>query len=134
MAGSKPNSFESTIIDHILGAASWTPPATVYVALFTTTPTETTSGTEVSGNNYSRVAVTNNSTNWPNATNGLKKNGTAIAFPTPSGSWGTVAGMAIFDAASGGNMMFYSTLASSRAVAAGEPVYFAANAISIQEA
>lgn len=132
MAGSKTNAFESTIIDHILGAASWTPPTTVYVALYTVAPTDSTSGTEVSGNNYSRAAVTNNSTNWPNATNGLKKNGTSIVFPTPSGSWGTVVAMAILDAATDGNMLFYSTI-TSRAVASGEPVYFAADSISIQE-
>lgn len=131
--GSKTDAFENTILDHILGAQAWTPPATVYIALFTAAPSDSSAGTECTGGSYARVAVTNNLTNWPAASSGNKKNATPIVFPTPTGSWGgNVVGMAIFDAASGGNMLYWTTV-TSKAITTGEPVYFAANSISVTE-
>ncbi len=43
--------------------------------------------TEVTGGSYARVTLTNNATNWPNASAALKKNGTVITFPTASADW-----------------------------------------------
>jgi len=68
---------------------------------------------EPSTNNYARVAVTNNSTNWPAASGESKSNGTAINFPTPSGTWGTLTYFFISDSASGNtNTMGYGTITS----------------------
>ena len=91
--------------------------------------------TEVSGGSYSRVAVTNNNTNFPAATSpsgvGTKLNATAIIFPQSSGSWGTVTHFAIFDAASAGNMLIYGTLTSARAVTTGDTPKFLASGFSL---
>ena len=48
------NFMENKIIDHMLRNQAYTPPATVYVALYTSDPTDADTGTEVSGGSYAR--------------------------------------------------------------------------------
>lgn len=137
MAGSKSNYLENAILDHVLGGGDYTRPATVYVALFTDTNTQTQRDagtvTEVSGSAYARVSVTNNSTNWPAASSGSKSNGTAITFPTPTGSWGTVTAFGVYDASTAGNLLYHGDLTASQAVASGNTVSFAISALVCTE-
>jgi hypothetical protein len=133
MAGSKSNYLEDKINDHVLGGGDYTRPATVYVALFAVAPTDAGGGTEVTGGSYARVAVTNNNTNWPASSGGLKSNGTAVTFPTASANWGTCVAFAIFDASSGGNMLYWADLAVSKAVNSGDTASFAIGDIDVTE-
>jgi hypothetical protein len=139
MAGSKSDYLESALLNHVLGATAYTAPATVYVAAFTVVPTDAGGGTEVvttGGTLYARVAVTNNTTNWPAATGtspATKTNGTAINFPVAGASWGTVVAAGIFDAASGGNLLYWGDLTASKAIAANDQLTFAASSITITE-
>lgn len=122
---SKSNYLENKVLDHVLGGSDFTRPATVYIALSTADPGEAGSGiAEPSGNNYARLAVTNNATNFPAAASGAKSNGTALTFATPSGSWGVVTHVAIFDASSGGNMLYYGALTASQTISSGNEVSF----------
>lgn len=123
--------LENALNDHVLGSTSFTKPATVHFALFTAAPTESGGGTEVSGGSYARVAVTNNSTNFPNSSGGAKSNNTAITFPTATASWGTVTAFGVFDAASGGNLLYFGNLGTSRTIASGDTARFAAGDFSI---
>lgn len=128
MAGSLGNTYENNVLDALLGQG-FTKPGTVYVALCTDAPSDSALGTEPVGDNYSRVAVTNNATNWPNAASGSKSNGTAIIFATASGDgWGTVTHFMVMDVASGGsvtNMLGWADLTNSRTVGSGETPQFA---------
>jgi hypothetical protein len=137
MAGSKSNYLENAILDHVLGGGDFTRPATVYVALFTDSNTQTQRDagtvTEVAGSAYARVAVTNNATNWPAASGGSKSNGTAITFPTPTGSWGTVTAFGLYDASTAGNLLYHGDLTASQAVASGNTVSFAVAALVVSE-
>lgn len=124
--GSFANFLEDEILDHIFSAATFTAGATLHVGLSTTTITDAGGNiTEPSGNNYSRVAVTNNATNWPASSGGAKANGTAITFPQASGSWGTVTDVFISDASSGGNIYCYGALTVSKAITSGDTAQFA---------
>lgn len=136
MASGKSNYLELKLLDHVLGNTAYTAPGTVYVALFTTTPSGSGGGTEVSGGSYARVTVTNNTTNWPNASGGspgVKSNGTAITFPTATADWGTVTGFAIFDAASSGNMLYWGDVTTSKHINNGDTAKFAIGDIVIDE-
>lgn len=131
MAGSFFDYWENKVLDKFLGSDATAIPATVYAALSTTTPTDAGGNiTEPSGNNYSRVAVTNNSTNFPNASGGAKSNGAAITFPTASGSWGTVTHVVFYDASSAGNALFYADLTVAKAIASGDTASFATSALT----
>lgn len=124
--GSFADFLENELLDHVFGAAAYTAPATLFVGLSTTTITDAGGNiTEPSGNGYARVSVTNNATNFPAASGGAKSNGTAITFPTATGSWGTVTDMFISDASSGGNILCHDVLAVAKAVTTNDTVSFA---------
>lgn len=124
--GSFADYLEDELMDHVFGAASFTAPATLYFGLSTTTITDAGGNiTEPSGNAYARVAVTNNKTNFSNSSGGAVSNDTAITFPQATGSWGTVTDFFISDASSGGNILAYGALDSSKAVGDGDTLSFA---------
>lgn len=133
MPGSKSDFLELELLDHVLGAAAYTAPGTLYIALYTVAPTDAGGGTQVSGGNYSRVAVTNNATNWPAASGGSKSNGTAITFPTANADWGTVVAFGIFDAASNGNLLYWGTLGTNKTIQNGDTASFAAGTLVVTE-
>lgn len=116
----KSDFLEDEILDHLLGNASYSAPATTYIALFTATPSDSGGGTEVTGGSYARVAFTNNATNWPAASGGAKANGVEILFPTPSANWGTVDSFGIFDAATTGNLLYWGTVSPSKTINDGD--------------
>lgn len=123
MIGSLSNYAEALVLNSVFGrSASYEWPATLYFALFNTVPDDAgANGQEVaaSGTGYARKAVTNSTANFadtatstnPSATplptvKGVKKNLTAIVFPTALGDWGEVRGGGIYDAATGGNPLW----------------------------
>lgn len=136
---SKSNDLSKKILDHVLGGVDYVRPATVYIALFTSDPGEGTGGTEVTGSGYARVAVTNNSTNFPAATGsttGQKSNGTAITWPTATGDWASAANIgfwAMFDASSGGNRMYKGALTVAKPVLNGDTASIAIGVMVITE-
>lgn len=133
MAG-KSDYLESKVLDHILGLTTYTPPANVYVALFTAAPTDAgTGGSEVTGGSYARATVVNNTTNFPNAVAGVKSNGVAIDFPAATAPWGTVVAVGIYDALVSGNLLYWTTLPASRTVNIGDIVGFAINQLQFTE-
>lgn len=107
--------------------------ATLYVALFTTLPGEDeTGGTEVSGGSYAREAVTD--ADFAAATDAdpsVLSNSSVIDFGTTTAAWGTVVGFGIFDASSGGNLIWAGNLTASQAVGDGDDVSFAAGALDL---
>lgn len=136
MAGSKSDYLENKILDHTLGGPDFTRPGTVYIALSTAAYSDAATGSsmnEVTGGGYSRVAVTNNTTNWPNSSAGQKQNGEVFTFPAATGSWGTVQSFYIADSASGGNLLYGADLTTARTIASGDTASFAVGAITITE-
>ena len=79
------NYLENILINEVLRATAYTAPATVYVALFTTDPTDAGSGTECSGTSYARQSAT-----FAAPSNGASSTSADINFPQAGGSWGTI--------------------------------------------
>jgi len=128
MAGSKTDYLETAILNHVLRNTALTSPTTVYAALYTVTPSDSAAGTEVTGNNYARTAIT-----FGAPSGGVTSNSAAVTFPTPSGSWGTVVAWAVCDASTGGNILYWSDQTPSKAIAANDTVQFAIGALVISE-
>lgn len=134
MAGSFSDYLEDKLLNHVFGGTSYSPPATLYVGLFTAAPSDSGGGTEVTGGSYARVSLTNNTTNFPNASGTSptsKTNGTTITFPTASANWGIVVAVGIFDASSGGNLICWADLTASKTVNNGDTASFAASSLAI---
>ena len=51
------NYLETELLDHVFANNAYTSPSSVYVGLFTTSPAEDGSGTEVSGGSYARQSA-----------------------------------------------------------------------------
>jgi hypothetical protein len=111
------DTLENAILDHVFGGGDYTRAATLYVALYSAAPTDAGGGTELSGNGYARVAVTNNSTNFPGASGGAKANGTVISFPAATGAWSEATHFGILTASSGGTLVCWGALAASKTAA-----------------
>jgi len=121
------------LLDRNFGGVAYTPPATMYFGLSTTTiQIDGTGATEPSGGNYARVAFVNDKTNWGTAANGTLANLVAATFPESSASWGTITHVFISDALTGGNIWFFDALSPSRTVASLTTVLFAIGAITVQ--
>lgn len=88
---------------------------------------------EPSGGGYARVAITNNTTNWPAASNGQKSNGTDILFPVATADWGQVAVVSIWDAETGGNSWWIGTLTVFRDILNGDQLRIPAGQLTITE-
>jgi len=136
MAGNLTNYAEGKILQHSVGAATWSA-VTGYVGLFTTLPTDTTEAVagvfsgEVSGNAYARQTATWNAPSFTGTATTLS-NSAAITFPTATNTgWGTVVGVGIFDALTGGNLIWWGPLTSSKVVAGTETFQFGAGALSL---
>lgn len=128
--------LEKKIIDHVLGKQTYTPPDTIYIGLTTVAVVDADTGstvTEPSSGAYARVAVTNNATNFPNATgtSATKSNGTDIVFPEATASWGTVTHFFYADALTGGNILFHGELTSPAAVGTGVTPKFSTGSLTI---
>lgn len=135
MADNKTTYLENKILDHVLrgnvGATAYAQPAAIYIALLTATATEAGGGTEVStaATGYARQQITFNA-----AANGATANSAAIVFPKSTAAWGTITHFAIYDAATGGNMLYYGALSASVAItAANMKVEFEAGTITVTE-
>lgn len=120
------NYLENALVNAVLRNTSYTSPAVVYLALYTSDPTDADSGTEVSGNAYARQAIT-----FGAPSNGVSTNSAAIEFPQATGSWGTVTHVAIRDADTAGNMLFHTPLDASKAIATGDVFRVAIGSLSV---
>ena len=122
MAGYLSTYLANKLLDAELGGTAYTAPGTVYIRAWTTLPAaDGTGGVEVSGGSYAAVTVTNNATNFPAASGGAKTNGIAFTFAAPTANWGTIAGLTIHDAATGGNMLRAGPLSVPFPVNNGDP-------------
>lgn len=112
------------MIAKMFGTTNYTPPVTFYLALFTGLPTLVGGGTEVVGGAYARVAITNNTTNFPAPTISSTASTALFQFPTPTANWGTVVAVGIYDASSAGNLIGWYQLPTSRPINTGDNYAF----------
>ena len=122
--------LENKIIDWLFRGESYSPPSTLYCALFSSATTETGGGAEFAGNGYARVGVVASLANFAGTQaagsvdistgdTGKTSNNIEVEFPGPTGAWGTATHMAIFDAATDGNMLLYGALKKSKIIGSG---------------
>lgn len=128
--GGFTNSFATIIIDDVANdGPPYTPSASLQMGLSTTAPNPNgTNFTEPVGANYNRASLTNNATNFPAASGGVKTTGGAFTFPEATGSWGTISHWGIFD---GGLLEVYGPLTTPTAVVSGDRPVFRPGEINV---
>lgn len=120
---------ENLVLNYLLTANSVTRPTAWYVGLFTAAPSDTGGGTEVSGNGYARKAT---GTMTITGTATTATNAAAIEFsPASGGNWGTLTHAAVFDALTGGNMLAWAPLTTSRTINDGDVFRIPASSLTV---
>lgn len=123
--------LENAVLDLILRntpiSAAGINAGSIFAALFVTPTTDTGGGVELSGGGYSRAAVSG----FTAPTSGSTSNSTAVSFPNATSSWGTVTHFALYDSASGGNLLFHGPLTTPKVVNAGDSFVFPVGNITI---
>lgn len=120
---------ENKVLD-VLGAnATFTAPSNVYLGLSTGSLGDDNSGTELTGNNYSRVSVS-----FGAAAGGTMSNDAAIEFAAATGSWGSVSHWGLYDAASAGNLLVHGSFSAAKTIASGDVLKVATGDLDITAA
>lgn len=110
------NTYETHVLNYVFTTTSVTRPTAWYLALFTSNPAEDASGTEVSttGTAYARQSATFT------VSGNTASNSAAIEFPTATASYGTVTHVGVYTASSGGDLIAYAALSTSKAIDTGD--------------
>lgn len=120
------NYLENALINGTIRGTTFTAPSTIYVALYTTDPTDADTGTEVSGGSYARQSVT-----FAAPSNGVSASNATITFPTATASWGTVAYIGLRDASTGGNLLYHTPLDASKTVGSGDVFQITSGSLTV---
>lgn len=120
------NYLEAKLLDHVLTNTSFSSPTTVYAGLFTVAPDDTGGGTEVSGGSYARQAAS-----FSAASGGATTTDADITFPQATADWGTVVAVGIHDALTSGNLLMYTDLTTSKAIATGDILKISTGSLTV---
>lgn len=124
------NYLEDKIVDHTLRNVAYTPATTLYLALFTSSAStaQLEAGTltnEVTGGSYVRQVITFNASSGGSTSNVLQ-----ITFSNlPAMTLGYVA---IVDASTAGNILYYVQISSPVSIAAGDGYQINAGGFTVQ--
>ena len=120
------NYLENALNNAVLRNTTYTSPATVYVSLWTSDPTDAGSGNEVSGGSYARTSVT-----FASPSNGVTSNNADVSFPQATASWGTVGWIGLNDASTSGNLLFHTPLDTSKTIDSGDIFKIASGSLTV---
>jgi|TARA_R110000764_G_scaffold94127_3_gene177897 hypothetical protein len=116
------NYLENKVLDHVLTSTSYSAPGTRYLGLFdndaSTTAANLEAGIitdEISGNGYVRETVA-----FAGASNGTSSTNATVTFAAATGTWGTITHIAVMDAATNGNVLFWGAVTSSKLIENGD--------------
>ena len=114
-----------------LQGVPFTPPEEVYLALFVTNPTAGNSGQEVSGGAYARQLITFQEVPVQGGYS-IYQNDTDIEYPVATTSWDTISFLGVYDALTGGNLLWYMELDQPRLTLPGDNATVYAGSVQIQ--
>lgn len=124
----KSDYLEVNLLNHVLRATPYPSPSAVYLAAYTTAPTDAGGGAEVSGGSYTRQTLT-----FGAASGNQVANSADVLFPIATAPWGTVVHFGIFDAPAAGNLLYHTALSAPRTIATGDQLRVPASQLVVAE-
>lgn len=119
---SASNFLENKILDHTLKNTTYTQPANLYLALFKNTSGQAATnlelGTltdEITGGSYARRLIS-----FADAAGGSCSSDVTLTFNTATASWGTVTHVAVIDALTAGNVLYYGAVTTPKSIDTGD--------------
>ena len=129
--------LEQRVIDFVLNSNAeftFTSPVNVYIALFTTAPSDAGGGVEVAGANYARIDSGDFSP-MTGILDGHTSNTDEISFAQAgAGGWGLVTAIGLFDSIDDGgsnNLLYHGSLTADKQVDENDTFKIAANDLDI---
>jgi len=117
---------ENLLLNWLMTSGSATRPTAWYLALFTAAPNDAGGGTEVSTGGYGRQTIAFNT-----ASSGTTSNSADVSFTASGANYGTVTHIGIFDASSGGNLLWHGAMTASKTVEDGDTITFASGNVDL---
>jgi hypothetical protein len=134
------NYLENKVLDHVLRNSSYTQPTGLWLALFKNTSgnaaTNLEAGTltdEISGGSYARKNINVNGTSgaFGAASGGVTTNTQTVTFDIATANWGTVTHIAIMDAATTGNVLFWGAVTTPKTIETGDTFQVTSGNLSV---
>ena len=119
------NSLANQLLNATVSNVAYTPPSSVYVSLYSTIPTVSTTGTEIVGNGYSRQTCT-----FSTAAAGIAASNVAVNFSCTGNNWPTLVAVGVMDDPTAGNLMYFTGV-TGRNVVVGDTLTFDAGTITV---
>jgi hypothetical protein len=120
--------LEQKLLEHTFRNVAYTSPTTVYVGLLSAAPTDSSGGTELSGNGYARQATAFDAYS---ATSKIL-NTSAETFTASGADWSTVTHFGVYDAVSSGNLLAYGEIVPNVTVTDGNSFVIDAGKLVIE--
>jgi len=117
--------LDTALLNATLLGNTFTGNTTMFMSLYSTTPTGNTGGTEVSGNGYSRQTAA-----FTVANNVATLSGNVV-FTASGGTWGGVVAAGVVDSPSAGNLLYFNTLPTTKTIANGYSLTFVSGNVTI---
>ncbi len=133
------NYTEANIIETTLRGSAFPVPAAVYLALFTADPTDANvtanEATLAAWPAYARqdaAAGAAIATGWTANSNGVSTNTKVMTFPANNGAGSiTLTHIGIYDAATGGNLLYHAQLVSPKTLLVGDVLSFGISSLTV---
>lgn len=119
-------------IGDVTGLRNSSTAGSFFIALYTSSPTDSDTGTEANYTGYTRVAVARSVIGFTVSGNSCV-NASQVLFPVSSGVSNIVTHFAIRTASSGGDMVHYGALSASSTIGSGDTPKFNAGDLTITE-
>lgn len=127
------NYLENAVLDHVLKNTALSQPTNLYVGLFTNDSTNAAAnleaGTltdEVSGGSYVRKTIA-----FGAASGGSAANSATVTFDAATANWGTITHVAVMDASTAGNVLFYGAVTTSKTIETGDTFQISSGNLTI---
>jgi hypothetical protein len=129
------NYLENAVLNHVLGNTNFTQPGTLYLGLFKNDSGQATANLETgtltdevttAGSAYVRKAIT-----FATASGGSASSSATVTFDAATANWGTITHVAVMDASSAGNVLFYGAVTTSKTIETGDTFQVSSGNLSI---
>ncbi len=131
--------IEPLVLDAIFNAVALTGPNSMYVSLYTVTPTDAGGGTEVSAGGYARLKVQKQSGSAPKWTSavvdapGFKvSNENTLTFGPNTAAWGAVLAFGVWDHLTTGNLLMWGALDTTKTLGVNDTLSWAIGALKLR--
>jgi len=121
------NYLEAKVLDHVLRVTSFSQPSGLWLALFTNTSGNAAANLEAgtltdevstSGSAYGRKTVAFTAASGTNPCSSATN--ATVTFDAATSNWGTITHVAVMDAATSGNVLFYGAVTTSKTIEQGD--------------